>query len=449
MSATSNAVNADFTDFYLKSDGKFKTDLRDQQMSGFVEWSAGSPYYEISGTTFNLLSGGTGYIQGDKVTWLGTQSIAGLAVSTYYWFYIDSSGTLNAATTFSEDLITDNILIAEGFRDSSGAATRLVAAAYPYGYPGLARNYQRNTLPSVFGANGIALKLTPTFNNRFEFVEDYKLYTHGIVSDLDSGASITWYIIFKNASSDWTFYGDAIALDARYVNAGANTVCSAGFYGLYRLKVARGSEEGDYKAFAVIHTAQYATLTEVYQAIANGIADTDDVYDDAELANIGYAICEKDTGDVIIIHDADIDRGHLIGTSDVLSAKFSLVDTGDFENLLSSDDVIVQQALQTIDDNWNVKAYTEPGSYAYSVLETDYLVAVDATAAPRSIILPSAPATGQMFVIKDAVGNAATNNIEVSVSGGAINIDGATTYVMNTDWASITLMFNGTKYLVI
>jgi hypothetical protein len=95
-----------------------------------------------------------------------------------------------------------------------------------------------------------------------------------------------------------------------------------------------------------------------------------------------------------------------------------------------------------------IYAYTEPGAYPYDVLSTDYLVGVD-TAAARTIRMPNAPTTGSMWVIKDVVGNAAAQNISVTTVGGAVLIDVAATYTMNVNYASITLFFNGVKYLVI
>ena len=82
----------------------------------------------------------------------------------------------------------------------------------------------------------------------------------------------------------------------------------------------------------------------------------------------------------------------------------------------------------------------------YTVLAADYYISADVTAGVISILLPNAPATGRTFIVKDKVGLAATSNITVTTVGGAVNIDGATTFVMNTAYQSCELIFNGTSY---
>lgn len=67
--------------------------------------------------------------------------------------------------------------------------------------------------------------------------------------------------------------------------------------------------------------------------------------------------------------------------------------------------------------------------------------------APLTINLPSTPPNGN-FLIKDAVGNCATNNITI-IATGALTIDGASTFVMNINYLSVTLSFNGTNWSLI
>ena len=60
--------------------------------------------------------------------------------------------------------------------------------------------------------------------------------------------------------------------------------------------------------------------------------------------------------------------------------------------------------------------------------------------------MPNAPATGRTYIIKDKVGLAGTSNITVTTVGGAVTIDGATTFVLNTAYESVNVIFNGTSY---
>lgn len=87
---------------------------------------------------------------------------------------------------------------------------------------------------------------------------------------------------------------------------------------------------------------------------------------------------------------------------------------------------------------------TQVNATPYAVLLTDYLLAVS-VAAPASIVLPASP-LGTVFVIKDSDGDAQTNPITVTAS---TTIDGAASYVINVNYASITLVFTGTEWNVI
>jgi len=80
----------------------------------------------------------------------------------------------------------------------------------------------------------------------------------------------------------------------------------------------------------------------------------------------------------------------------------------------------------------------------YNALSTDYDIAVTANAVvPASVILPVSP-TGTVFIVKDAAGAAATNPITVTAT--ASTIDGAANAVINTNYGSLTFIFNGTEW---
>lgn len=89
---------------------------------------------------------------------------------------------------------------------------------------------------------------------------------------------------------------------------------------------------------------------------------------------------------------------------------------------------------------------TVPGAYPYTTLTTDYVILVD-TSAARTINLIAAPVTGTTYRIKDDVGTAAANNITVTPNAGTI--DGAASYVINTNWGSIDIVHSGTSWRVV
>lgn len=92
--------------------------------------------------------------------------------------------------------------------------------------------------------------------------------------------------------------------------------------------------------------------------------------------------------------------------------------------------------------------YVDHAASSYTVLSTDYYLSCDVTAGVISILLPNAPTTGRIFVVKDKVGLCNTSNITVTTVGGAVNIDGAVTYVMNINYSAINLLFDGVAYQV-
>jgi fibronectin-binding autotransporter adhesin len=84
----------------------------------------------------------------------------------------------------------------------------------------------------------------------------------------------------------------------------------------------------------------------------------------------------------------------------------------------------------------------------YTVLSTDDFLAITGSVGTFTVKLPNAPATGKVYIIKDSNGVAATDNIAVTTVGGAVTIDGQTTYTMATNYQSIQVVFDGTGYEV-
>lgn len=92
--------------------------------------------------------------------------------------------------------------------------------------------------------------------------------------------------------------------------------------------------------------------------------------------------------------------------------------------------------------------YTSVSSSPYVVLTTDEFISVDCSGGAITVQLPNASTLGQVFAIKDRTGSAASNNITVTTVGGAVLIDGATTFVMNSAYESIEVIGNGSSYEV-
>lgn len=82
----------------------------------------------------------------------------------------------------------------------------------------------------------------------------------------------------------------------------------------------------------------------------------------------------------------------------------------------------------------------------YTALSTDYYISVDSTGGPVTIYLPDILTAQRMFLIKDRLGTAFTNNITITTASGLTKIDGATTYVLDTEFEAVLLTYGGTAY---
>lgn len=89
---------------------------------------------------------------------------------------------------------------------------------------------------------------------------------------------------------------------------------------------------------------------------------------------------------------------------------------------------------------------TTPGAYPYTALVTDYVILVDSSSA-RTINLIASPVTGTTYRIKDNTGSAGSNNI--TISGNGKNIDGATPYIISSNYDSVDVVYNGTQWNVL
>lgn len=93
-----------------------------------------------------------------------------------------------------------------------------------------------------------------------------------------------------------------------------------------------------------------------------------------------------------------------------------------------------------------VRVVTAAGAVTAAV--SDHIIEVNkSSGAATTVNLFASPATGTTLIIKDGKGDAATNNITITPAAG--NIDGAATYVIATNYGSVTIYYSGTEWRVI
>lgn len=89
-----------------------------------------------------------------------------------------------------------------------------------------------------------------------------------------------------------------------------------------------------------------------------------------------------------------------------------------------------------------------PNAAIYTAIASDYYISVPSNLAPITVLLPNAPSTNRIFIIKDKAGNASANNISISTPSGTVQIDGQTIYKLTSNFESVSVVFNGTSYEV-
>ncbi len=107
----------------------------------------------------------------------------------------------------------------------------------------------------------------------------------------------------------------------------------------------------------------------------------------------------------------------------------------------------IDQTTTYLNNGQRIK-FTTDNSVIVNLTEDQYVYLLDSTAAAITVIPPSSPDPGTTWIIKDSTGKAFGNNITINPAG-AVTIDGAATYVMNADYESVQIIFNGTEYNVL
>lgn len=118
-------------------------------------------------------------------------------------------------------------------------------------------------------------------------------------------------------------------------------------------------------------------------------------------------------------------------------------------NIIGGPGVDTEGTLNTLTINLlntQIITFVNFAASPYTVLADDQYLSVDATGGAITIRLPNAPTVGRMFTIKDAAGQAVANNITITTVGGVVNIDGATTFVMNSAYEAVSVIFSGSAY---
>lgn len=84
----------------------------------------------------------------------------------------------------------------------------------------------------------------------------------------------------------------------------------------------------------------------------------------------------------------------------------------------------------------------------YTALVTDVVIACSAGGITINLPAAATAGSGKTFTVKDLNGNAGTSNITLDADGTE-TIDGTTTKLINTNYGSVTLVTNGTTWMIV
>ena len=133
------------------------------------------------------------------------------------------------------------------------------------------------------------------------------------------------------------------------------------------------------------------------------------------------------------------------GLSKSLSELDNVTITAPTEKQILAYDSSVQYWKNYSFDAFTVSALTKTS--AYILTATDSVIFANATSAPFSVTLPSAVGvTGKNYIVKRT--NAGSNSVTILTTGGQ-TIDGQSSYLLSAQYAGISVMSNGSEWLII
>ena len=149
-----------------------------------------------------------------------------------------------------------------------------------------------------------------------------------------------------------------------------------------------------------------------------------------------------ESGDSLVSSSGNVFIGYKAGTGETGSDKLHIDGSNNSTPLLGGDFSIRELAFNGAQI---VKRVAVSGFY--TVLQSDYLIAYTFPSGTCTLPSPLLTKVGKVFIVKDELGNSATNPVTIQSASG--NIDGVSSKVLNTNYGSFTLYNAGNGYGVI
>lgn len=325
--------------------------------TGFYSWAAAGPYFDDTTLgTFKLLVGGTGYIQGKRITWVA-QNYVGMVAGNTYLIYIDSTGTIGAATAHTDALYENYIVLFECLRDSTPITNNQVTVKenHPYSFQAGPSNYLHDVIGPVIQnvTNGANITLNGTQKIQINGAD--VLSDHGLDTTIpdSGGVAVTWNKKYTTAAGKWALQNVSDTFSGYYNLAGTPTLLGANKYGVYTLYVTKDNANSTTPLyFAILDTSQYNSSGAATTAISNGTtARISNELALLEMAQLGYIIYSQASNAITSVIISKSTLKQTLSTAGTNTAALVNTNVTNFDGWLSSSDTNVQSALETLDNS--------------------------------------------------------------------------------------------------
>lgn len=325
--------------------------------TGFYSWAAAGPYFDDTTLgTFQLLVGGTGYIHSKQITWVA-QNIVGMTAGNTYFIYIDSTGTIGKASTRTDALYVDNIVLFECLRDSTPAPNiqTTVKDNHPYSFPTSASNYLHAVVGTVIGNVQGGANITLNGTQKIQINGADELDDHGLITTIpdSAGVGVTWIKKYTTVTGKWARQNATDTFTGFYNLAGTPTALGANKFGVYTLYVSKDTLNVTTPTYiAVLDTAQYNNSGAATTAISNGTtAKASNELASLELCQLGYIVYSQAANAITTVIISKTTLRSTTSTSGTNQASLVNTSVTNFNGWLSSADTNVQSALDELDDS--------------------------------------------------------------------------------------------------
>ena len=374
--------------------------------TGFATWGGAGNYFDDTTLgSFTILRPGTGYINGVLVSWLGSQTVAGMTAGNTYYIYIDNTGTIGKTPTRTNALYQDNIVLFECLRDSTPVTNNQITVKenHPYQFEVAVSNYNHDVIGTVIENTNNGANITINGTQKIQINGADELEDHGLSTTIpdSGGVAVVWRKMYTDAGGKWAEQNENDTFAGFYNNAGTPTALTAGRFAIYTLYVSKDTLTSTAPTYyAVLDIAQYTSLAAANTAISNGTpAKATNELLQLEFAQLGYIVFRQSTNAIVNVVISKSTLKQTLSTGGTNTAALVNVVTTNFDHILSASDTNVQAALETIDDyqKWNEITAASAGM----VINQNYI------ANRGTLVTLTLPATSPVGVVIEVTGKGA------------------------------------------